>query len=564
MTNGEDLFRSTFRDSPIGMAVLDEAGLVLDANPAFARFLGRETTDVIGRSHSAYTHPEDLARDEETFSQVVSGSLPYCQMRKRLIHGEGDIVWARVTVSEVVRSATEEPRRFVSQVEDMTEFHRTKNLLEKRALYDQLTGLPNRTLLIDRLGHALLSHSARSTTVAVLFIDVDHFSIINDSLGHQTGDTLLSIIGKRIQSALRPGDTVARVGGDEFVIILEDLADLAAAQKMASSVATAVHLPVRLADHDIVPTLSIGVSLAEGEVTAETLVRDADTAMFAAKEAGRAHIEVFRPDLRAVALNRLAIEGDLHSAVNEGSLVVYYQPIVDLATRDVFAYEALVRWEHPTRGLLLPDEFIEISEKANLVVSLGAYVLEEVCAFVARHPDFVGRVFVNVSTKQIGSADLTRAVSSAIGASGIDAHRLCLEITETGMLLATEEARADLENLASLGVDLVIDDFGQGYSALSSVLENPVTGLKLSKQFTDRLGEPSGDRVSSAIAKLTTGLGIFGVVEGIETEAQHQKALAHGWGFGQGYLYDRPLPEGELPFKVTGVEQSIGPPREDA
>ncbi|MBN2176850.1 MAG: EAL domain-containing protein [Demequinaceae bacterium] len=539
-----DLFGPTFHDSPIGMAVLDESGHMLDVNPAFAHLLGREPAELIGKAFSEHTHPDDLERDAEMLAQVSSGVRPQGRLRKRYLDGRGETVWARVTLSEATQG--ESPRRFVAQVEDITEYRRAKELLEKRALYDQLTGLPNGTLLIDRLAHALDGHLTKPTTVGVLFCDVDHFSVVNDSLGHQAGNALLVIIAQRILLAVRPGDTVARHGADEFIVILEDLSDIEAASAIAESISASVHSPVPLAGHEVLPTVSIGVALAEGKTSAEALVRDADTAMFLAKEGGRSRIEVFRPDLRKTALNRLAIESDLRAAVREGTLVVHYQPIVDLKTREVFAYEALVRWEHPARGLLLPDEFIEISEKANLVASLGAYVLHEVCDFIARHPEFDGRVFVNVSTRQIGSADLTRTVKSALGPHCIDPHRLCLEITETGMLLATEAARLDLENVAALGVELVLDDFGQGYSALSSVLQNPIAGLKLSKDYADRLGEPGGDRISSAIAMLTTGLGIFGIVEGIETESQHVKALTHGWDYGQGFLYGRPLPEDEL------------------
>ncbi len=546
MTPGDEFFRSAFQASPIGMAVLDASGTFLDVNPTFAHLLGRDVSEIIGQPFTTFTHPDDLPRDEDLFFQVASGALPRYQVLKRYVDDRGETIWTRVTVSEVRSSDRKASRRFVTQVEDITEFHRSKDLLERRTLYDQLTGLPNAILLIDRLDHALQSHAERATTVGVLVCDVDHFSIVNDSLGHQAGNTLLGVVAQRIQAAIRSGDTVARHNADEFIVVLEDLVDGDEARAIAEAIAEAVHAPVTLAGHEVVPTITIGVSLAEDGATAEALVRNADTAMFAAKDTGRARIEMFRPDLRRVALDQLAVGAELRAAVREGSLVVHYQPIVDLATRNTVAHEALVRWEHPARGLLLPDEFIEISEKADLVASLGSYVLEEACEFAAQHPDR-GRVFVNVSTRQIGSANLAREVKAALAGSGIDPDRLCLEITETGMLLATEASRLDLENVAALGVTLVLDDFGQGYSALSAVLHNPITGLKLSKEYTDRLGDPSGDRVSSAIAMLTTGLDIMGIIEGIETEEQHAAAVRQGWTFGQGYLYGRPMPEEELP-----------------
>ncbi len=443
--------------------------------------------------------------------------------------------------------------RFVAQIEDITEFRRAKDLLERRALYDPLTGLANRALLLDRLSHALAGHTRRETTVAVLFFDVDHFNLVNDSLGHEAGDALLAVIGQRVQAAVRAGDTVARLGGDEFVVVLENIPTQAAAAAIAETITAAVQSPITVASHEVVPTISVGLAIAERGVTAESLVRDADTAMYSAKQLGRARIEVFTSDLRETALNKLSIEAELRVAVRDGELAVYYQPVVDLDSRAVIAYEALVRWQHPTRGLLLPAEFIEISEEANLVVPLGSFVLREACGFLSRHPEFTGRIFVNVSTRQIGSADLTRAVKEAIELTGVDPRRISLEITESGMLMTTKVARADLENISDMGVDLVLDDFGTGYSALSSIIQNPVAGLKLSHEFTQRLGDNgSGDRISSAVASLAANLGMYGVAEGIETEDQHARARGHGWLYGQGFLYGRPMPEDQVSFEDAG------------
>jgi diguanylate cyclase (GGDEF)-like protein len=438
-------------------------------------------------------------------------------------------------------------------VEDITDFRRAKDLLERRALYDPLTGLANRALLLDRLAHALAGHVRLDTTVAVMFFDVDHFNLVNDSLGHEAGDALLAVIGHRVQGAVRAGDTVARLGGDEFVIVLENIETQAGAESIARAITKAVQSPITVAGHEVVPSISVGLAIAAGEVTAETLIRDADTAMFAAKQSGRARMEVFTPDLRETALNKLSIEAELRVAVRDGELAVHYQPVVDLETKAVIAYEALVRWQHPTRGLLMPAEFIAISEEANLVVPLGSFVLREACGFLARHPEFTGRMFVNVSTRQIGSADLTRAVREALAATGVDARRISLEITESGMLMSTKVARADLESIAEMGVDLVLDDFGTGYSALSSIIQNPVAGLKLSYEFTQRLGDNgSGDRISSAVASLAANLGLYGVVEGIETEDQHRRAAGHGWLYGQGFLYGRPMPEDQILFEDGG------------
>ncbi len=553
MDYGDDLFRSTFRASPIGMAILDAEGRYLALNGALAQVLGLPEASAVGRTFGDFTHPDDRARDDDLLGRLASRELPHYQVQKRFIDTHGDTVWCRVTVSEVTGDMAQGTARFVAQVEDITEFRRAKELLERRAMYDPLTGLANRVLLIDRLAHALAAHHRRGTTVAVLFFDVDHFNLVNDSLGHESGDALLAVIGQRVQGAVRAGDTVARLGGDEFVAVLENIPTQAAAEAVARTITSAVQCPISLAGHDVVPTISVGLAIADRDVTAESLVRDADMAMYAAKQLGRARIEIFTPDLRETALNKLSIEAELRVAVRDGELAVHYQPVVELETRAVIAYEALVRWQHPTRGLLMPAEFIGISEEANLVVPLGSYVLHEACGFLARHPEFTGRMFINVSTRQIGSADLARAVRAALDASGVDGRRICLEITESGMLMTTKVARADLENIAEMGVDLVLDDFGTGYSVLASIIQKPVAGLKLAQEFTQRLGDNgSGDRISSAVASLALSLGMYGVVEGVETEDQHACATRDGWLYGQGYLYGRPMPENMVSFVDAG------------
>lgn len=553
MVPNDELFQRTFHDSPIGMTILDEVGNYVAVNEAFARMLGYEPHELKGRHFAEITHSDDLPRNVEQIGQIVSGEVPHFQAQKRYLHRGGDVVWARVTVTDVDVQGPDSEHFFVAHVEDITEIRRARDLLERRALYDHLTGLANRTLLLDRLKHALESHEPRAATVACVFLDVDHFKVVNDSLGHEAGDTLLVEIARRIQSSVRSGDTVARLGGDEFVVVLENIMSQAAAQGLLAVVTAAVQSPVMVSGHEVVPTVSAGLAMAEDGVTAESLVRNADMAMYAAKQAGRARVEIFDESLRKLALSKLSMEAELRTAIREGELVVHYQPVVDLETRETVAFEALVRWEHPQRGLLMPEEFIAICEEANLVVPLGSLVLNEACNFVARNPLFKGRVFVNVSTRQIGVADLTRVVKSALTATGIDAHRIGLEITESGVLMATAAANSDLETLAHLGVDLILDDFGTGYSALSSVLQNPVAGLKLAREFTLRLGDRgTGDRISTAMATLTNSLGMYGVIEGVETEAQWNIARKHGWTYGQGFLFGHPVPASAISFDAQG------------
>jgi len=548
----DELFWQAFRSSPIGMAMVDPLGRITEANASLATILGRDIGDLAGTPAEALVHPDDTARDAELREQLASGELNYFQLQARALHSSGDTVWTRSTVTRLGDPGAD--AHYLLQMEDVSEVRRAKDLLERRAQFDHLTGLPNRSLLLERTAAALRTHADADATVACLFIDIDHFKLVNDSLGHHAGDRMLVELARRIQESVRPVDTVSRLGGDEFVVVLDGIVGKTAAEGMLAVVSAAIQAPITVEGHRMSPTVSIGLALAEPAITAETLVRNADLAMSHAKSSGRNRAEVFRPGLQDNAMVRLSIETELRTAIREGELVVHYQPLVDMATREPVAFEALVRWQHPQRGLLLPDHFIEVCEDANLVVPLGAFVIQEACRFIAAHPEFHGKVLVNVSTRQIGSADLTRVVRGALEDTGIDPSRLGLEITESGMLLATQAASADLAALARLGVDLILDDFGTGYSALSSVLQNPVAGLKLAREFTLRLGDrATGDRISSTIANLVDGLGMYGVIEGVETEAQYRQARDHGWLLGQGFLFGYPLPADEITFTAPGV-----------
>ena len=548
--NEADATRAVMFDhAPIGVAVLDEDGVIVEHNPALSHVLGYGHS-LAGRPLQQLMHSDDVDRDADLREQLLAGELPFYQVQKRLVHSNGAIIWARLTLSH----APTDVSSVVVQVEDVTEVRRAKDLLERRALYDHLTGLANRTLLLDRLKVALDVHEHRNTTVGVIYLDMDHFKIVNDSFGHEAGDSMLLELANRIQASVRSGDTVARLGGDEFVVVLENVANQAAAEGLLAAISEGVQVPIQVEGHEVMPTVSAGLAMAEPGIDAERLIRNADIAAYNAKLGGRARVEVFSSSLRNNALSKLSIESELRAAIREGELVVHYQPVVELSTRKVVAFEALVRWQHPSRGLLLPEDFIDVCEEANLVVPLGAFVLNEACRFIAENPAFRGRVFVNVSTRQIGAADLTRFVAAALTESGIEPHRLGLEITESGMLLATHDAHSDLDRIKELGVDLIIDDFGTGYSALSSVLQSPVAGLKLAREFTLRLGDRStGDRISTTIATLAHGLDMYGVIEGVETEAQYTLAKRHGWTFGQGFLFGHALPASDIVIESDGT-----------
>ncbi|GHS89241.1 GGDEF domain-containing protein [Actinomycetota bacterium] len=558
LSRSEELFRRTFDDAPIGMAIVSLDGRFEQVNRALTTSLGMPAAALLGTTFQQITHPDDLDADLDFVARLVAGEIPSYQMEKRYVTGEGEIVRARLTVS-MVRDELGRPMHFVSQIENIEQMRRTEDLLRHRALHDPLTGLANRSLLLERLG-AALAHPTGSL-VAVAFTDVDHFKRVNDSLGHDAGDLLLRVVADRMRSAARSGDTVARIGGDEFVVLLEPVDTAEQAGELLTAIIAAVELPLRIGGHDLVPRISAGLTVNDGSAKAERVLRDADTALSVAKDSGRRRWEIYQDTYRDEALRRISIEGELRTAIGAGDFVLHYQPIVDLHTRAVVAYEALIRWDHHEQGLRLPGEFIEISEDSDLIIELGGWVLSEAVGFLARHPELPGRVYINVSPRQIGrrtaatgTAGLADQVAAELLAAGVPPHRLGIEITESGVLEANEHALEDLHGLAALGVHLVLDDFGTGYSALSSVLSAPVGGLKLDRSFTQRLGDEGPcDRISVAIAALVDSLDASGVVEGVETEDHRRLALAHGWHLGQGWLFGYPEPESSMPWLARGA-----------
>ena len=410
-------------------------------------------------------------------------------------------------------------------------------------------------------------HARNDKLVAVVFADLDHFKRVNDSLGHEAGDRMLRIVADRMRAAVRPGDTVARIGGDEFVVVLEQVDSPEQAGGLVQRILASVEVPLQLEGQMLQPVLSAGLALDNGDSDADHVLRDADTALYVAKDTGRGRWVAFREEFRRNALDRLSVKGELRRAIQNGDFELHYQPIVELTSSVVVGFEALVRWRHPVRGLVLPEAFLSVAEDADLAPDLGAWVIREAVGFLARHPELPGRVFVNVSPHQIDQLTFARQRAASEGRSGtglgeaialtleefgVPAARLGVEIPESGVLEASEQARVELANIARLGVAVVLDDFGTGYSALSSVLSTPFVGLKLDRSFTTRLGDDdAADRVSIAVAALVGSLQCYGVAEGIETQTQRSAALVHGWTYGQGWLFGRPLPEDLLFDPVT-------------
>ncbi|HEX7444201.1 MAG TPA: EAL domain-containing protein, partial [Acidimicrobiales bacterium] len=442
---------------------------------------------------------------------------------------------------------------FSAVFQDISERKAFEHRLAHQATHDPLTGLPNRTLLLDRLDGALARSRRHDRRVAVLFLDLDHFKVVNDSLGHGLGDRLLVAISERLAVALRPGDTVARFGGDEFVILCEDLVEEQDAVTIAERVDEALGAPFVIDETEVFVGVSIGIALPDGDdAEAETLIRDADAAMYRAKDKGRARWELFDNAMRASAVDRLDIENALRRALERRELRVFYQPIIDLRTGAIDGVEALLRWEHPERGLLPPGDFITVAEETGLIVPIGSWVLDQACRQVQRWQadgEHAGslRIAVNLSGRQLGHSRLVDDVAGVLADTGINPAAVELEITESVLMDDVESSAETLGGLHALGVKLAVDDFGTGYSSMSYLRRFPVDLLKVDRSFVDGLGEDPGDSaIATAIITLAHTLGLDAVAEGVESPLQLAELRRLGCDRAQGFFMARPAGAHEI------------------
>jgi diguanylate cyclase (GGDEF)-like protein len=416
-----------------------------------------------------------------------------------------------------------------------------------RALHDPLTALPNRTLLYDRIAHALSRARREPAVPAVLCIDLDRFKVVNDSLGHRAGDRLLVAVTERLQQALRPGDTLARLGGDEFVVLCDDLAEAGQALSLAGRISNELTSPFQLDDEEVVITASIGMAYArEGHETPEILLQDADTAMYRAKEQGGARYEVIDEQVRSQAQQRLGRENDLRRAIERDELRLVYQPIVSATDGKLQGMEALLRWQHPRRGLLLPADFLPLAEETGLIVPIGAWVLTQACEALQRWRHHTGaealRLSVNMSALQLARPDFVVSVAATLHDTGTDAAQVCLEVTEHVLVDEGPEVLRTLDELKELGIGLAIDDFGTGYCSLTYLKRVPADTVKVDRTFVAGLGSDQQDTaIVTAVVNLAHSLGMTVVAEGVETPTQLARTRELGCDLVQGYHLFRPL-----------------------
>jgi diguanylate cyclase (GGDEF)-like protein/PAS domain S-box-containing protein len=497
-------------------------------------------------------HPEDKGCVMSALRAHIDGLTSHFETEHRLHHSNGTWRWV------LIRGLAERDRdgkavRLAGSLSDVTHRRVAEEQLAHRAFYDPLTNLPNRALFLDRLRHALRrTLRRREHLFAVLFLDIDRFKVINDSLGHMVGDRLLVMIARRLELALRPGDSVARLGGDEFTILLDDLQDVADATRVADRVHAELAAPFTIGTQELFTSASIGIAFSTaGYEKPEDMLRDADTAMYRAKARGRARHALFDTAMHQNAVRLLQVEADLRHALERDEMHVEYQPIVALESGRILGVEALMRWRHPQRGAVEPIEFIPVAEETGLIVPLGRWVLLQACREVKRWHDKLGpgaacRLSVNLSSKQLSQPDLAQQIAQVLDETGLPATFLELEITESAILEHTEAAEVTLAKLKELGVQLSIDDFGTGYSSLSYLQRFPIDTLKIDRSFVQHLGTLGLDgstdsRLARTIVLIGRNLGKAVIAEGVETPEQLAILREVRCDRAQGYLFSRPV-----------------------
>jgi len=505
--------------------------------------VGKHANDVV--PHVGEPHAQDLLRRAFAGETVSSPDVHYFVPSTRK---QG---WVSAVYRPYVDDETGEIAGVIALIRDITQRKAAEQQIEYQAYHDALTGLANRRLFQEHLSLALALAQRREKTVAVLFLDLDHFKVVNDSLGHSVGDSLLQQVATRLKNAVREGDTVARVGGDEFTIVLQELTEPQDAAIVAQKVLRTIAAPMDVDGHRLLVTTSIGITLfpTDGE-DAETLLRNADAAMYRAKAEGRNTYQMSTRELSRTTQERMTVESGLHLALEAGEFQLMYQPQIDVESTQVVGMEALLRWRHPQRGLILPDEFIRVAEERGLILAIGDWVLRQACLDVRRFherglPHF--RVAVNLSARQFRDPSLASTVESALRDSGVPAETLELEITETMAMENVHLTMATLELFRRAGVNIAIDDFGTGHSSLSYLKRFPIDALKIDRSFVSDLPESFEDAaIVSSVIQLANGLGMRVVAEGVEKSEQLDFLREAGCREVQGFYFSYPAPVDQL------------------
>jgi len=551
LREAQERFRLAFDNAPIGMCLVGRGGRFMQVNQALCEMLGHRERDLLERTVADITHPDDIAMSMQAMADLTAGRATTFHAEKRYLHADGHVLWTQLSAA-TVHGADGGPAYVVAQIQDTTERHEAEEQMVHRATHDPLTGLPNRALLMDRLQVSLSrSRHEPASCSAVLFVDLDGFKAINDSLGHDVADQVLVEVAHRLRHHVRPLDTVARLGGDEFVIVCQDLgsAEPASVADIGERLVRAFASPIMINTIEVPVTASIGIAYANGtQATAEGLIRDADSAMYRAKARGKNRYEVFDETLRERSTDRVVVARALRQGLRNERFRLSFQPVVDVRTAETVAVEALVRLDDTEQGLLTPNRFIKTAEETGLIVPIGAWVIADACRQLAGWQ--AGRVVpedlhvaVNVSVRQASRPDLVDTVVLALVEAGLPPQALALELTESVLIEGDAMTMRQLGQLRDMGVRLGIDDFGTGYSSLTYLKRLPVSFLKIDRSFVSGMvDDPSDREIVAAVIRLAQTLGLVTIAEGVEDTAQLALLRDLRCDQAQGYLFGRPRP----------------------
>ena len=547
LQESEELYQSLYDFAPDAYLTVARDGRIISINQYGAELLGYSKQELIYQDFATIVYEEDRDSFQQLFASIFREKLALVESEFRKVRKDGSIIWERQR-SQLVFNSAGEPVELRIICRDITERKQVEEQLRQNAFYDALTGLPNRVLFIERLEQAIgQTQRHKEHLFAVLFLDLDRFKVVNDSLGHLMGDRLLIEIARRLELCLRQSDTVARLGGDEFTILLPDIEDSSDAIFVAERIKEELQLPFVLDGNEVFTSVSIGITLSTtGYEFAEDVLRDADIAMYRAKSQGTARYEIFNTDMHVQAIALLQLETDLRLAIERQEFCLHYQPIVLLESGKIAGFEALIRWQHPQKGLLSPDEFLRAATETGLLISLCRWVIRSACQearqWRSQFPDLLLTISVNLSSQHFNQPNLSAEVARVLQDTGLEASILKLEVTESLIMASAETVTAMLYELKDLGVQLSIDDFGTGYSSLARLHHFPIDELKIDRSFIDSMSNESGNsEIVEAIIALAQKLNLDVTAEGIETPEQLAKLRELKCKYGQGFFFSRPL-----------------------
>lgn len=546
LRGSEERFRGIFENAPIGIMLVDMQGRIFQANRTAADLLAYEEENMFGIHISRLVPTEDRAGLKDKLNSLTIKHINTDRAERRMICRDGLEIWTNFHVV-LQQNSSGDGQYYIVQIADISDIKRSQQRMEQMAFYDTLTNLANRRLFHERLDHAIERSRRATTSSALLYLDLDNFKRVNDTLGHQIGDHLLREVASRLQQCVRAEDTVGRTGGDEFTILLAEIGSPTDAGVVAQKILNHLREPIHVSGHPLIVTTSIGITVIPGDsVDPNVLMRNADLAMYKAKERGRNNYQFYSEDLNINAVKRLRTEYEIRQALENQEFELFYQPKIDLQNREIVGVESLIRWHHPERGLLGPDEFIGVAEETGSIIDIGTWVIEEACRACQRltteHQRDI-KVAINISPRQFRDPNLVATMRRSLREAQLNPKNIEIEITETMLMQDVDAALITLQRLADLGVSLAIDDFGTGYSSLNYLKRFPINTVKVDRSFVmDIPGNPDDMAITRAVIAMAHQLKMEVVAEGVETKAQLDFLADQGCEFAQGWLFSKALP----------------------